>query len=92
MQVKTYRAAGMKDALEQVKADLGPNAVILSTQRLDDHRNGHGGSLVEIKAALDSIGSQPTTGLQYFQKVSRGRAFWSPHDGTNQAGQSMDEL
>ncbi|MBH25650.1 MAG: hypothetical protein CMH57_14605 [Myxococcales bacterium] len=85
----------MKDALEQVKADLGPNAVILSTQRLDDHRGGHGESLVEIRAALDSIANQPTgqqstTGLKYFQKVSRGRAFWPT--GSPESAQSAEAL
>lgn len=76
MEVKTYRASGMRDALAKVKAELGPDAVILSTQRLDDGPGGHGGSTVEITAAAEHRTEPVKNGLHYFQRLSRGRAYW----------------
>ncbi len=72
MQVKTYRASGMQDALAKVKADLGPDAIILSTQRIDDSSQGHGAALVEIRATSESK-NRPSTGLSYFQRISKGQ-------------------
>lgn len=63
----------MRDALAKVKADLGPDAVILSTQRLDDGHNGLGGGIVEITATVESQ-RKTAMGLKYFQRTSPGRA------------------
>ena len=46
MRMKTFRAASMRDAMNQVKSTLGPEAVILGTRELPS------GS-VELTAALD---------------------------------------
>lgn len=55
MQVKKYEARSMKEALEMVKKDLGPDAVILSAR---DNKKGFGiageGS-VEITAAVSEV-------------------------------------
>ncbi len=64
----------MRDALAKVKADLGPDAIILSTQRLDDGEHGHGASIVEITATVEVATQRPAAGLQFFQRTSRGRA------------------
>jgi len=56
MEVKTYRAATMQEALAQVRADLGPQAAVLHTREV-----GGGGLLrwipgmrrIEVTAALD---------------------------------------
>src|SRR5262245_57415496 len=56
MEVKTYRAATMQEALALVRADLGPQAAVLHTREV-----GGGGLLrwftgtrrIEVTAALD---------------------------------------
>lgn len=56
MEVKTYRAATMQEALAMVRADLGPNAAVLHTREV-----GNGGLFkwfpgfrrIEVTAALD---------------------------------------
>lgn len=45
MRLKLYRAASVKEAMGQVRAELGPDALILATRRV-----GHG---VEVTAALE---------------------------------------
>ncbi|WP_461210617.1 flagellar biosynthesis protein FlhF [Desulfocurvus sp. DL9XJH121] len=50
MQVKTYSAKDTKSALDLVKTELGPDAVILSTK----NRNRDGRRWCEITAALDA--------------------------------------
>ncbi len=71
MRVRTYRAGEIRDALEQVKQDLGPDAVILSTQRIDDGSGGMGASIVEVTAAVGQpVGKR--TGMHFFQRKSPG--------------------
>lgn len=55
MKLKTYRARNLKEALAQVKKDLGPEAVILSTQsrRTLGPEAGWPRIEVEVTAALD---------------------------------------
>ena len=56
MKLRTYVARDLKEALSQVKKDLGPEAVILSTQTrtLPDNGSGLGRRLgVEVTAASD---------------------------------------
>jgi flagellar biosynthesis protein FlhF len=56
MRLKTFVAQNLKEALSQVKRDLGPEAVILSTQgcRLPDGKSGGGPRAgVEVTAAVD---------------------------------------
>ena len=57
MQIKTYMAASMKDALSQIKSELGSNAVIVSTREIRE--NGYGlmsKPLIEVVAAVDYDG------------------------------------
>jgi len=56
MRIKKYVAESMPEALKQVKADLGPNAVILNTRNLrKSSRLGLGGKgQVEVTAAIDA--------------------------------------
>ncbi|HPC48057.1 MAG TPA: flagellar biosynthesis protein FlhF, partial [Deltaproteobacteria bacterium] len=54
MQIKTYTAASMKDALAQIKAELGPQAVIVSTREIRENPYGlMGRPLIEVVAAVD---------------------------------------
>lgn len=71
MRVRTYRAGEISEALDKVKQDLGPDAVILSTQRIDDGSTGMGGSVIEVTAALGQpVGKR--TGMHFFQRSSPG--------------------
>jgi flagellar biosynthesis protein FlhF len=63
MQIKTFRALNMREALSAVKQELGPDAVILSTQQVKTTGGAFGlftRPLVEITAAVDREGTRPT--------------------------------
>lgn len=52
MQYQSFRGADLKEALSQVKATLGPNALIESTKQVSNGRGGGlGHSYVEVTAA-----------------------------------------
>jgi flagellar biosynthesis protein FlhF len=55
MQLKRYRGKTLKDALRAVRQDLGPDALVLSTQVVQDRgpRGWLGGTIVEIAAAVE---------------------------------------
>lgn len=54
MQIKTYKAVSMRDALAQVKAELGPQAVIVSTREVKENAYGlMGRPMIEVVAAVD---------------------------------------
>lgn len=53
MKIKKYIAASMKEAVEQMRRELGDEAVILSTRSLPK-ANGHPGEMLEITAAADT--------------------------------------
>ena len=61
MQLKTFTALTMQDALKIIKHDLGPDAVILSTRKI---KGTNGKPSLEITAALDKntqmVELQPT--------------------------------
>ena len=54
MQIKTFRALDMRDALRAVKEELGPEAVILSTREVKSGGGAFGlfsRAVVEVTAA-----------------------------------------
>lgn len=54
MQIKTYKAASMKEVLAQIKTEMGPHAVIVSTRQLNDNSYGlMTKPVVEVTAAVD---------------------------------------
>lgn len=56
MRIKRFEAMSMKEAIEEVKADLGPDAVILSTRMLDQGKGEFGfpgRKVAEVTAAQD---------------------------------------
>lgn len=53
MNIKTYRAATMQEALRTIKAELGPEAVILSTKQHPPANGRLGSRMVEVIAAID---------------------------------------
>jgi flagellar biosynthesis protein FlhF len=56
MRVKKFEGATMRDAIAKVKAELGDQAVIISTRQV---RRGLLGSAVEISAAVDAEDDEP---------------------------------
>lgn len=56
MRVKKFEGATMRDAIAKVKAELGDQAVIISTRQV---RRGLLGSAVEISAAVDTDDEAP---------------------------------
>lgn len=54
MQIKTYKAASMKEVLAQIKTEMGPHAVIVSTRQVKDNSYGlMTKPVVEVTAAVD---------------------------------------
>ncbi len=54
MQIKTYKAASMKEVLAQIKTEMGPHAVIVSTRQVNDNSYGlMTKPVVEVTAAVD---------------------------------------
>lgn len=52
MAVKTYKTKSIQKAIHQIKKDMGPDALILSTRRIPKGaQNPNGGSLFEVSAA-----------------------------------------
>src|SRR5512141_1039417 len=52
MRIKTYYARTMAEAMGDIKAELGPDALLLSTREIPC-RSGVGGATVEVVAAVD---------------------------------------
>ena len=57
MRVKTYRGKNTQSVLARIKAELGPEAVILSTR----NHNDNGSKTCEITAALDQSPATPAS-------------------------------
>jgi flagellar biosynthesis protein FlhF len=57
MQIRTYTASSMKDALTLVKSELGSDAVIISTREVSSNNYGiMGKPMIEVVAAVDYDG------------------------------------
>jgi flagellar biosynthesis protein FlhF len=62
MQIKTFRALNMRDALHAIKLELGPEAVILSTKEIKTGSQLFGifsRTVVEVVAAVDPVSPRP---------------------------------
>jgi flagellar biosynthesis protein FlhF len=77
MEIKVYRASSVQEALQLVREDLGPKAVVLETRQVQAggflglwRRN----TLLEVTATNDA-----------------GRAFWSPQEGPMDHGIDLSE-
>ncbi|MFO0775908.1 MAG: hypothetical protein U0172_14710 [Nitrospiraceae bacterium] len=56
MRMKTYQAETLEEAFKAIKAELGPDAIILQTEHLRGERtlrNPQGGMIVQVQAAID---------------------------------------
>ena len=61
MKIKKYTARSMPLALQQVREDLGPDAIILDSRKINGSARGRsrGPSSVEVTAALDQTATAP---------------------------------
>jgi flagellar biosynthesis protein FlhF len=63
MKVRTFHVKSMHEAIQSIKATLGPDAVILSTKRVRSWDNGFGllgGSVLEVMAAIEDDAAIPS--------------------------------
>ena len=67
MHLKRYRGKTLKEALRAVRQDLGPDALVLSTQVVQDRgpRGWLGGTVVEIAAAIERPDVADVSGVRH---------------------------
>jgi flagellar biosynthesis protein FlhF len=89
MQIRRFEAGNMQEALKQVKATLGPEALILSTRSIRDPRHPRR-SLLEIVAAVDHeplLGNRPSVS----PGGPRSRGYGRGDSGANWDGGRLQE-
>ncbi len=60
MHIRTFRAASLQDALEQIRQQMGPDASVLHTRQVRDGWMGWlGRTYVEVTAGLRDSNGQP---------------------------------
>src|SRR5919109_1513105 len=67
MQIKTFRALDMREALRAIKAELGPEAVILSSKEVKKGSSVFGlfsRPMVEVTAAVDRLPDLPRSSVE----------------------------
>jgi flagellar biosynthesis protein FlhF len=70
MQIKRYEVAKIQDAMQQIKNDLGPEAIILSTKTIKHSAP----QKIEVIAAIDITDfTNQATGSQWRQESDEGR-------------------
>lgn len=77
MQIKKYRGRNLAEALDQVRSDLGDQALILDTKRLGDEGVGAllGRRSVEVTAARDSRPPQKSSAMSERVRPPLKRSF-----------------
>src|SRR3989339_706060 len=80
MKIKKFKADTMKEALLQVKAELGPGAVILNTKKLNGSLfSAFGREKYEVTAALDDAAyAKPEAEAVGADTVEKSVATYSP--------------
>jgi len=67
MIIKSYLAATVAEALKQIRAELGPEAIVLKTRAHNPNESGAGRRMVEITACLEN----PTVGAMEAEAVRK---------------------
>ncbi|MCK9362265.1 MAG: flagellar biosynthesis protein FlhF [Syntrophales bacterium] len=75
MQVKRYEASNIKDILVKIKRELGPDAIVLSTQQLPGEKGR-----IEVLAAIDSGFEKKDLARIVSPRAGSGRAFAAEND------------
>ncbi|MDD5529846.1 MAG: AAA family ATPase [bacterium] len=84
MNIKKYRAKSIKEGIEMVKQDLGPDAVILATNRIEDTEE------IEMLAATDLPGVKADTNVSLPNEQAGGKNISvNGQDNSNGTSRSM---
>jgi len=91
MKLKRFEALSLQEALQAVKADLGPDAVIVSSRRLQKSKGLFGllsQSVIEVTAAVDrstpAVEAQPAVTLDQSLQALLKQSTSSPHPSIEQ--------
>jgi flagellar biosynthesis protein FlhF len=76
MQVKRYEVSSISEALAKIKEDLGPDAIILSTKKI----NSAGGSVIEVMAARDENAKTQRKEMAHLVSPESGRRVENQQD------------
>ncbi|MFH1147787.1 MAG: flagellar biosynthesis protein FlhF [Pseudomonadota bacterium] len=80
MKIKRYEARDINTALQMIKSELGPEAIILSTKRLNKGGGVLGGvrkPMVEVVAGIDYEPPQSVPSKETQPQINRSRAVYS---------------
>jgi flagellar biosynthesis protein FlhF len=94
MQIKTFRALDMREALRAVKEELGPDAVILSTQEIKNGDPVFGlfsRAMVEVTAAVDRADARPAPRPGPAERTANHAAAL-PHAGARPSAPFSDQI
>lgn len=89
MRVKTFRGKSVQQAIARIKAEIGPEAVIMSTKRVPKNRtNPYGEQVFEVTASLPEIAA-PVNNPHFKKKI---KAFVPPRIDNKGREESMGEF
>lgn len=94
MQIKTFRALDMREALRAVKEELGPDAVILSTQEIKNGDPVFGlfsRAMVEVTAAVDRTETRPAPRPGPAERTAK-KAAAGPQTGARPSAPFSDQM
>lgn len=94
MQIKTFRALDMREALRAVKEELGPDAVILSTQEIKSGDPVFGlfsRAMVEVTAAVDRAETRPAPRPGPVERTAK-KAAAGPQTGARPSAPFSDQM
>ncbi|MFK8113749.1 MAG: flagellar biosynthesis protein FlhF [Rubripirellula sp.] len=79
MHIRTFRAASLQDALEQIRQQMGPEASVLHTRQVRDGWMGWlGRTYVEVTAGLRDLEAPSSVTLKRHEEVDTRSAVLSP--------------
>lgn len=78
MEVKTFRAKSLQDALRAIRTQLGPDAAVLHTKEIKPRLLGLFGGIPEIEVTA-SAGVKVPRRLPTYASTTRSRDFTTPH-------------
>ncbi len=85
MQVKIFEAPDMATGLRQVRKELGPDALILSTRTIKDGKLGLlGKKYLEITAAVDHQYEEKTDTKHTDEKIAKAASHYAENSTTHQ--------
>lgn len=90
MHIRTFRAASLQDALEQIRQQMGPDASVLHTRQVRDGWMGWlGRTYVEVTAGLRDSNGQPVIDTEEEQREREIDSRFAVHRGVVLGNGSM---